>query len=159
MRVIKKTTGVRGKITSLDFKKDILKVEDDDGKNYYYSSMEDFMNEWEGLGAEDDLHWFIDDYNVTPSCFYEHELPDRSKELKEIGNYFKTEEEVEKAVEKLKAWKRLKDKGFRFDDWDFYGNQDYRTFICFLSINKSLANPKDTDVIRKDLDLLFGGEE
>ena len=31
---------------------------------------------------------------------------------KEIGNYFETKEEAEKAVEKLKAWKRLKQGGF-----------------------------------------------
>lgn len=34
--------------------------------------------------------------------------------FKEIGNYFETEEEAEKAVEKLKAWKRLKDTGVSF---------------------------------------------
>lgn len=34
----------------------------------------------------------------------------------EIGNCFQTEEEAEKAVEKLKAWKRLKDSGLKFKD-------------------------------------------
>lgn len=52
----------------------------------------------------------------------------------EIGNYFKTKEEADKAVEKLKAWKRLKDKGFRFDG-------DY----CIAGVEK-------------DFDLLFGGD-
>lgn len=36
---------------------------------------------------------------------------------KAIGNYFETREEAEKAVEKLKAWKRLKDSGLKFKDW------------------------------------------
>lgn len=36
----------------------------------------------------------------------------------EIGNCFKTEEEAERVVEKLKAWKRLKDSGLRFKDWN-----------------------------------------
>ena len=40
--------------------------------------------------------------------------------LKEIGNYFSTEEKAKKAVEKLKAWKRLKDKGFKFYPVDRY---------------------------------------
>lgn len=31
---------------------------------------------------------------------------------------FATKEESKKAVEKLKAWKRLKDKGFRFTGWN-----------------------------------------
>lgn len=72
---------------------------------------------------------------------------------KEIGNCFDTIEEAEKAVEKLKAWKRLKDKGFRFvrRDKPNYGEE----FIIIASF------PKDTlaiDVV-EDLDLLFGGEE
>ena len=36
----------------------------------------------------------------------------------EIGNCFKTKEEAEKVVEKLKAWKRLKDSGLKFKDCD-----------------------------------------
>lgn len=36
----------------------------------------------------------------------------------EIGNCFKTEEEAERAVEKLKAWKRLKDSGLKFKGWN-----------------------------------------
>lgn len=36
----------------------------------------------------------------------------------EIGNCFQTKEEAEKAVEKLKAWKRLKDSGLKFKDWN-----------------------------------------
>lgn len=36
----------------------------------------------------------------------------------EIGNILQTEEEAEKAVEKLKAWKRLKDSGIKFKDWN-----------------------------------------
>lgn len=36
----------------------------------------------------------------------------------EIGNCFGTEEEAERVVEKLKAWKRLKDSGLKFKDWN-----------------------------------------
>ena len=32
------------------------------------------------------------------------------EDMKAIGNYFDTKEEAEKAVEKLKAWKRLNEK-------------------------------------------------
>jgi len=73
----------------------------------------------------------------------------------QIGNYFKTKEEAEKAVEKLKAWKRLKDKGFRFVNWSYRYDQpkvkdhSYYNFIAIC---------KDGEVY-KDLDLLFGGEE
>lgn len=36
----------------------------------------------------------------------------------DIGNCFESREEAEKAVEKLKAWKRLKDSGLKFKDWN-----------------------------------------
>ncbi len=36
----------------------------------------------------------------------------------EIGNYFETREEAEKAVERLKAWERLKGAGLKFKDWN-----------------------------------------
>ena len=35
-----------------------------------------------------------------------------------IGNCFETREEAEKAVKKLKAWKRLKESGLKFKDWN-----------------------------------------
>ena len=76
---------------------------------------------------------------------------DFADDLKSIGNYFKTKEEAEQAVESLMAWKRLKDKGFRFKgvkngliNWDFSNN-------C-----------ADLEVCEKclsDFRLLFGGEE
>lgn len=70
---------------------------------------------------------------------------------KEIGNYFDTLEEADKAVCKLKAWKRLKDKGFRFERWllgDEYGNTI--TFSDYIEYD---------DETRANLNLLFGGEE
>lgn len=72
---------------------------------------------------------------------------------KHIGNYFESEEEVRKAYKKLMAWKRLKDKGFRFkgytdDSGDLFSCQVIR--CSFDDFGKES---------RKDLDLLFGGEE
>lgn len=75
---------------------------------------------------------------------------------KQIGNYFETEEEAEKAVEKLKAWKRLKDKGFRFiginDDEVSQHLITECGILCEANIDYRLS--KDEDFI-----LLFGGEE
>jgi hypothetical protein len=71
------------------------------------------------------------------------------KKRKEIGNYFETKEQAEKAVEKLKAWTRLKDKGFK---WRYYAIGDGGQFRAYFSI-------KDGVDIGADLDLLFGGEE
>ena len=77
--------------------------------------------------------------------------------LKQIGNYFNTKEEAEKAVEKLKAWKRLKDNGFKF--------------AYIRSIDGATIKHKDLDQYtiiayadedgcdQEYLNLLFGGEE
>ena len=66
---------------------------------------------------------------------------------------FISDEEAERAVEKLKAWKRLRDKGFRFDGY----RPDFEGFWVIY--------PNDTEGTwclaedKKDLDLLFGCEE
>lgn len=63
--------------------------------------------EWEDY-EESEEHWFIRDNNLSVgySPAFNNAVV---KYRKEIGNYFKTKEEAEKAVEKLKAWKLLKD--------------------------------------------------
>ena len=66
-----------------------------------------------------------------------------------VGIFTDSEEEAKKAVEKLKAWKRLKDKGFK---WRYYSMGDGDKFCVYFSI-------KDGADIGTDLDLLFGGEE
>lgn len=85
------------------------------------------------------------------------------EDYKEIGNYFATKEEAEKAVEKLKAWKRLKDKGFRFCGWEDLETLDPED--SFL-INRDVVDGSSVvgfkmdnyDDCKNDLDLLFGGE-
>lgn len=63
-------------------------------------------------------------------------------------------EETEKAVEKLKAWTRLKDKGFRFTAW--YGGSKSMSYEI-ASLENETYIPRQ---ICDDLDLLFsGGEE
>lgn len=63
-------------------------------------------------------------------------------------------EEAEKAVEKLKAWKRLKDKGFEFTDYDYTTYSGKGCGQVFF--NGVIDNINE---IKADLDLLFGGEE
>lgn len=80
------------------------------------ATLKSLMEEWEDY-EEPKEYWFIDsDGEVnydrddgTP--FYNN--------CKEIGNYFKTQEEAEQAVEKLKAFKRLKDNGLEIKGWKF----------------------------------------
>ena len=71
---------------------------------------------------------------------------------KEIGNDFNSIEEAEKAVEKLKAWKRLKDKGFRLLDY-------YHRLGETKSKGEIGFEMNDYEDTKQDLDLLFGGEE
>ena len=69
---------------------------------------------------------------------------------KSIGNYFDTKKEAERAVEKLKAWKRLKDKGFRFVKWKI-GNK--KLWAGFEFDKEAWATE-----VEPELDLLFGGD-
>lgn len=55
----------------------------------------------------------------------------------DIGNCFQTEEEAEKVVEKLKSWKRLKDSGLKFKDWNKI-NYD-RTFCINAEIEHDVV--------------------
>lgn len=74
---------------------------------------------------------------------------------KELGIWLETKEEAEKTVEKLKAFKRLKDKGFKFELWDYDGG-NYQERI---KTGRILFRVKDYEENDTDLDLLFGGEE
>jgi len=75
--------------------------------------------------------------------------------FKEIGNYFETKEEAEKAVEKLKAFKRLEDKGLIF--CGTYSRKG-ENIINFEFGDRPL-NQTEADEAEKDLDTIFGGEE
>lgn len=64
-----------------------------------------------------------------------------------------TKEEAEKAVEKLKAAKRLKDKGFSIYSWD------YEFDMVDKPAQTIILRASAVDSSNEDLDLLFGGEE
>jgi hypothetical protein len=112
-------------------------------------SLKKICEEWEDAPEEPKEYWYIEPNGVIARiCFTEAD----KKIMKQIGNYFETKEEAEKAVEKLKAWKRLKDKGFRFEGWDNTDCSTIHNFSLFVAI-------EDLEGVNKDLDLLFGGEE
>lgn len=67
---------------------------------------------------------------------------------KRIGNYFETREEAERAVRKLKAWKRLKDKGFRL-------SAVVDTFFCLDIFMKDELY----ESMKDDLKIVFEDEE
>ena len=80
-----------------------------------------------------------------------------------IGLYFamksvKTaKEEAEKAVLKLKAWKRLKDAGLKFTDFNY--NLDETSSSTISADGKICFEMICYKYFSDDLDLLFGGEE
>lgn len=62
---------------------------------------------------ENELYWFISPNGVA---YHTMELNDSSdRRSYEIGNYFRTEEEAEKMVEKIKIYTRLKDLALRLN--------------------------------------------
>lgn len=63
------------------------------------------------------------------------------------------QKEAIEAVEKLKAWKRLKDKGFRFDGKTLDTSKGFGSIFYWLDKNAYSEDYID------DLDLLFGGEK
>lgn len=118
---------------------------DDWCKNY--DSLAELNEEWEDY-EEPKEYWYV--YGTSVQCGMVGDLVEDG--FKQIGNYFETKEEAERAVEKLCAWKRLKDKGFRFDHW----NKEYGSIVGIIA--KISKDALAIDVL-PDMNLLFGGEE
>lgn len=128
-------------------------LRDELGNTYWAKTFKEIADKWEDL--EEPKKYYVinpvDWAEVIGEVEYRNDSTDKIN--KEIGNYFETKEEAEKAVEKLKAFKRLKDKGFRFkgytdDSGDLFSCQVIR--CSFDDFGKESRN---------DLDLLFGGEK
>lgn len=130
-------------------------------KVYEYNSLAELNEDWEDYEEpKKDWFWFIDEEGSVRDVLY-GDWPKESMELiKEIGNYFETKEEAEKAIEKLKAWKRLKDAGFRFTFTPGVGSLDIDPGKFQIDINAEMPERYFcNDSITKDLDLLFGDEK
>ena len=78
-----------------------------------YDSLAELNAEWEDY-EEPKEYWYIGDSGEVWSFSHYYLDTEIEETHREIGNLFETKEEAEKAVEKLKAWKRLKDKGISF---------------------------------------------
>ena len=109
---------------------------------------------WEDYEEPKKHHYYIEPRGQVIELVFGDDVDELKEELSEIGNYFETKEEAKKAVEKLKAWKRLKDKGLKVDLWDYDGG-NYQERI---RTGRILFRVKDYEENDKDLDLLFGGE-
>lgn len=129
-----------------------------------YNSLAELNEEWEDYEEPKDF-WYIDDFMIMCGTEGEFTTPDLAsftkkdiEKLKAIGNYFETKEEAEKAVEKLKAFKRLKDKGFRFDLSPALEHCDDKKFDISI-IGTMPAKWWYNDKVVDDIHYIFGGEE
>lgn len=146
MRLKNKKTG---EIGDLIIGKDLLVVRT--GTAWlHYSSLAELSAEWEDAPEEPKEYWYINASGDVNSICEDDENPEDTKVCIEIGNYFSSREEAEQAVEKLKAWKRLRDKGMRT-----YSFKREKRGIDLDFYTLTILAPRDKD----SLDLLFGGEE
>ena len=126
---------------------DITRVYKFIGNQNTYISLAELEREWEDYNEEPKGYWYID-YDGGILCS-ESDNSSAEKMMISMGNHFESLEEAEKAVEKLKAWKRLRDKGFRFNGWN--GTR--------VGSNISYISEVYYEGCADDMDLLFGGEE
>lgn len=129
------------------------------GDEYVYNSLAELNEEWEDY-EELKEYWYVSCggrvLKATPDDDNYNEKHNAGH--KQIGNYFETEEEAKKIAEKLKAWKRLKDKGFRFDVVPALGHCDDEKFDISI-IATMPAKWWYNDKVVDDIHYVFGGEE
>lgn len=116
--------------------------ESDDYPNHYTIS-----DDWEEVPEKPKKYWFIDVDGKPIEEDYDSQF---DRDCRSIGNYFETKEEAGKAVEKLNAWKRLKDKRFRFVGW-YDSVSDNDPDVALFKLDEDAWG---TDTC-EDLDLLF----
>ena len=76
---------------------------------------------------------------------------------KAIGNYFESKKDAEDALEKLWAWKRLKDAGVKIVGWCYSDDVDLNG--CGFNDDDFIVGLTAGECDQDDLDLLFGGGE
>ena len=130
------------------------------GKKYY--SLAELSADWEDY-EEPKEDWYLNSFGKPIKMVFGDD--DFRQALEAIGNHFETEEEAEKAVEKLKTWKQLKDKGLRIasvevveEPYNGLGQDVFRVefVVDDLRGHRYRALDYESD---KDLNTCFGGEE
>lgn len=117
---------------------------------FYFETLKGMNEMFEDAPEEPKEYWYIDwNGEVCRSDIHD----ERTEQMKLIGNYFGTKEEAELAVRKLKAWKRLKDRGFSIYSWD------YEFDMVDKPSQTIILRASAVDSSNTDLDLLFCTEE
>lgn len=119
------------------------------------------LNEdWEDY--EEPNYWVVDYITCgVDNVIIDTKEPEMDDFNKQIGNYFESKEEAEKAVEKLKAIRRLNKCGFKFEGYTDRDRADGGSIVIYASVNIPNNNllEEAQPAMLKDLDLLFGGKE
>lgn len=105
-----------------------------------FDSLAKLNENWEDYEEPKEC-WYID-WNGEVQHFknWHFSFDEDIEQCKQIGNYFETKEEAEKAVEKLKAWKLLKDYNVKYH-LDFVHNRIDFTY----SVNDTLIGVVDAE--------------
>lgn len=154
MKLRNKRSGEIGYFCFANWNDPVLIIMDNNGVQLAkYSSLARLNREWEDAPEEPKEYWYID---INGEIMSDNVEDDTVKVMREIGNYFSSREQAEKAVEKLKAFKRVKDEGLTFCGWKITDDG------CSVDVETTL----DAEIIRAqqkyitdDLNLLFGGKE
>lgn len=152
MKLRKKETGEIGYFCFANWNDPVLIIMDKDGVQLAkYNSLAEMNAEWEDAPEEPKYFYCIcTEGSINKYEVERYETETWVKHAKSIGNCFNTREEAEEAVEKLKAFKRLKDNGMIK-----YSFHKEKTGIDLDFYTLTILAPRDKD----SLDLLFGGEE
>lgn len=145
-----------GEIRPAEAREDGIYLYDETTQRWYLYSLVFLAKNWEYY-VEPKEYWYIDPAMVEVTYNTLGNDEDVERFNKEIGNYFDTREEAEKAVESLKAWTRLKDSGFKFTGFEETDRGCLGDFTIYCCVKPDYTRPYDE--VDEDLDLLFGGGE
>ncbi len=134
-----------------------------DINNHKYVSVDqadgiiDFMNYQPEIKEEQKGYWYINEFGTPTEITHTRENI-YDKQRKNFGNYFETKEEAEQAVEKLKAWKLLRDEcNIKFDGII----RDHKAMLKGVKLSYD-RHTVTFDRMRECTDalyLIFGGEK
>lgn len=109
------------------------------------ATLESLMKEWEDA-PEEEYYWVFTGSGGL-ACRKKGDFWDEEK-YRDFGNCFKSEDEASAFIEKLRAFKRLRDHGLRFEK--------YQTRVDHYCVNFTLDEHYPTSLA--DLELVFGGD-
>ena len=156
MKLRNKKTGMIGEVGYLASSSGEIIVNNinDQDEWHTYDSLTELNEEWEDY-EEPKVYYYISDFGAIHECEIGKFLEDE-EDRKRIGNYFEIREDAERALEKLKAWQRLKDNGISFS-LDIIKNE--RTPYIKLHSKQERVTFKKVSMITRDLMLIFGSED